>query len=75
MDVGGVEVWKGFKRFRSLPCVERSEFMVRMVEYNLVAQVFLKLSEKAGCKTRLLFKMCCVKTPLVLKERLQVLAE
>ena len=45
-----MEMWKGFKKFWSLPCVERSgevlawaenaellEFVVRMVEHDLVA--------------------------------------
>ena len=83
-----MEMWKGFKKFRSLPCVERSgeilawaenaellEFMVRMVDHNLVAEVFLKLAEQAGCEARLLFEVGSVKSPLMLKEGLQVLAE
>ena len=78
VDVGGMEMWKGFKKFRSLPRVERSgevlawaenaellEFMVRMVENNFVAE----------CEARLLFEVCSVKSPLMLKERLQVLTE
>ena len=88
VDIGGIEMWKGFKEFRSLPCVECSgevltwaknpellEFVVSMVEYDFVAQVFLELTEEAGCKAWLLFEVCSVKSPLMLKERLQVLTE
>ena len=81
-------MWKGFKKFRSLPCVECAcevltwaknpellEFVISMMEYDVVAQVFLELTDEASCKARLLFEVCCVKSPLVLKERPQVLTE
>ena len=50
MNVGGIEMWKGFEEFRTLLSVERSsevltwaknpellEFVVRMVEHDFVA--------------------------------------
>ena len=81
-------MWKGFEEFRTLLSVERSsevltwaknpellEFVVRMVEHDFVAQVFLKLTEEASSETWLLLEVCSVKSPLMLKERLQVLTE
>ena len=35
----------------------------------------MKLAEEAGCETRMLFEVCSVKSPLMLKERFQVLTE
>ena len=88
VDVGWIKMWKRLKKFPSLPCVECScevltwaknpellEFVISMMEYDVVAQVFLELTDEASCKARLLFEVCCVKSPLVLKERLQVLTE
>ena len=46
-----------------------------MVEDDLVAQKFLELPEKVGCKAGLLFQMVSMEPPLVLEEGLQVLCE
>ena len=42
------------------------EFVICVVEHDVVTQVFLKLSEKASCETWVLLEVCCVKSPLVL---------
>ena len=67
------------RKVRGLPRVERScevlawaehsellEFVICVVEHDVVAQMFLKLSEKASCETWVLLEVCCAKSPLVL---------
>ena len=49
--------------------------MVGVVEHDLVAQVLLKMSDETSCEAWMLLELCGVKAPLVLKERLKVLAE
>ena len=51
------------------------KFVVSMVEHDLVSQVFLELSEEASCKAWMLFEVCGVESPLVLKKGFKVLAE
>ena len=49
--------------------------MVRVMQDDVVAQVFLELSVEAGGKAWALLEMGCMESPLMLEERLQVLGE
>ena len=86
VDIGRVQMWKGFEKFRRVPSVQGAgevlawaenaellEFVVHVVENNLVAKKFLMLSDEASCEAWLLFEMGGVESPLVLKKRFQVL--
>ena len=79
-------LWKRFSKFRRVPSVQGTgevlawaenaellEFVVRVVENNLIAKKFLKLTDKTSCETWLLFEMGGVESPLMLKKRFQVL--
>ena len=79
VDIGGVQMWKWFEKFRRVPSVQGAGEVLawaenaELVENNLIAKKFLKLTDKTSCETWLLFEMGGVESPLVLKKRFQVL--
>ena len=79
VDIGRVQMWKGFEKFRRVPSVQGAGEVLawaenaELVENNLIAKKFLKLTDKTSCETWLLFEMGGVESPLMLKKRFQVL--
>ena len=52
---------------------ELLQFVVCVVENNVAAKEFLKLTDEASCEAWLLFEIGGVESPLMLKKRFQVL--
>ena len=52
---------------------ELLQFMIRVVENNVAAKKFLKLTDETSCEAWLLFEIGGVESPLMLKKRFQVL--
>ena len=48
---------------------ELLQFVVCVVENNVAAKEFLKLTDEASCEAWLLFEMGSVESPLMLKKR------
>ena len=61
-----MEMWKGFEKFWSLPGFERSGEVLSGAENAELLEFVVRMVEH---------DVFCVKSPLVLKKRLQVLAE
>ena len=79
MDVGGVQKWKRFEKFRRVPSVQSTgevlawaenaellEFVIRVVENNLVTKKLLKLADETSGEPWLLLEMGGVEAPLML---------
>ena len=72
-------LWKRFSKFRRVPSVQGTGEVLawaenaELLENNLIAKKFLKLTDKTSCETWLLFEMGGVESPLMLKKRFQVL--
>ena len=79
VDIGRVQMWKGFEKFRRVPSVQGAGEVLawaenaELVENNLIAKKFLKLTDKTSCEAWLLFEMGGVESPLMLKKRFQAL--
>ena len=79
VDIGGVQMWKWFEKFRRVPSVQGAGEVLawaenaELVENNLIAKKFLKLTDKTSCEAWLLFEMGGVESPLMLKKRFQAL--